>query len=169
MAYRLRNTTTTPPKGYRWIDPLTTYEVTAHSYANWVSQAIDHRVGNALPLPEESEMQEQLCLRFDEKTRKCFCDYMEGGVVVPLLGVGGTLKKMLAYAGIHSCWSCTNLAGKMDSWGPDGCEENMAEIVQTMNENANQRKWMKYLPFKELGAEGLVRLAIHKVRTREHT
>lgn len=168
MAYRLLDTVRTPPKGFNWIDPLTNYKVEARNYSNWISQAIDHRVGNALPLPEESDMQDQLCQSFTESVRKCFCQYLENGVPVKILGVGGTLKRMLAYAGIHSCWSCTNLAGKMDALGPDGCEEHMKDIVGTMNENANQRKWMKYLPFKELGAEGLVRLAIHKVRNREN-
>lgn len=164
--WRLRTKSNVPPKGFRWIDPITTFQVSAPNHPTWLTLAIEHRVGNALPLPREEDMEDQLCLGFTERVRCDVCEQFDGESVIRVLGVGSTLKEMLAYAGIHSCWSCTRLAERMDSWGPTGCEEHMAEIVETMNENANQRKWMKYVPFKEMGAEALVRLAIHKVRAQ---
>lgn len=162
--WKLKNPSVTPPKGFLWVDPITNMEVHAQNIDNWLSQATDHRVANALPLVELDEMQDQLCRRYDEKTRQQVCAEYDGAGIVRRLGVGGTLKAMLAAVGISSCWGCTKLAERMDAWGPDGCEEHMGEIVATMSENANSNRWTRHLPFKQLGAEALVRIAIAGVR-----
>ena len=165
--YRLKDPSKTPPKGFRFIDPETQFLVSARNHANWISQATDHRVANNLPLVSIEEMENQLCGAYDEKIRRDVCQECDVMGDVQRLGVGGTLKQMLASVGISSCWSCTNLAARMDVWGTDGCEEHMTEIVEMMNENAAQRKWTKYIPFKELGAEAIVRIAIRKVRNQD--
>lgn len=165
-SFRLRHTANTPPKGFRWIDPITLMEVTAQNYANWTGQAADHRVANALPLAEPLEMEAQLCAGLSEKTRREWCmEYDESGAVVRL-GVGGTLKSMFASFGISACFGCLNLAGRMDAWGPDGCEEHMEEIVGIIEENASQKNWARFIPFKAIGARAAVLLAIRKVRER---
>lgn len=157
----------TVPKGFLWIDPITTQEVHARNWPNWRAKAAEVRVANQNPLPTEEEMEDQLCGRMDEKTRRRYCvEYDSDGVVKPM-GVGSTLKDILARVGISACWSCINLSKKMDDWGPTGCEENMGYIVELMVQNANKRNWARLIPFKELGSEGFVRLAIKKVRDRE--
>lgn len=166
MNFRLRDRSKTPPHGFVWIDPITTIRVDARNHANWISKAIEVRVANRNPLPEEQEMEDQYCRSMDDKSRKQFCDCLEGDIVIPSRGVGSELKHMLASIGIHSCWGCMDTANKMDKWGPDGCEENMAEIVQMMNENAKAKSWFRFLPFKEAGSEALVRRAIRNVRAR---
>ena len=162
--WRLKNQQNTPPKGFLWVDPITNMEVHAQNVANWLTIATDHRVANALPLPNLEEMEHQLCGRYDERTRQQVCQEYDASGVIKRLGVGSTLKGMLAAVGVSACWGCTKLAERMDTWGPDGCEENMAEIVATMSENANSNRWTRYLPFKQLGAEALVRIAIAKAK-----
>ncbi len=165
MPWKLKDPKSTPPKGFLYIYPITTMAIDARNIDNWLTLATDHRVANALPLPELKEMEDQLCGRYDEKTRTQICiEYDDNGPVVRL-GVGGTLKKMLATVGVSACWGCANLANRMDAWGPDGCEEHMPEIVEGMSENAMKSRWTRYIPFKEMGAEALVRLAIAKVRS----
>lgn len=165
-TYRLKDKRRTPHKGFIWIDPITTYMIDARNYTTWLSLAIEHRSGMMLAIPTPEEMECQLCERFSEETRKQYCELVDGTEIKPILGVGGTLKSMLAAIGISACWSCIDMAGKMDAWGPDGCEEHMDEIVQIMQENAGKRDWYRFLPFKEAGSEMLVRMAIKKVRDR---
>jgi len=162
--WKLKNTANTPPKGFRWIDPITNMEVHAQNFDNWMTKATDHRVANALPLVEREEMEDQLCRGYTENMRKDVCSEYDSSGIIKRLGVGSTLKAMLAAVGVSACWGCTKLAERMDSWGPDGCEANMPEIVATMSENATKSRWTKYLPFKEMGAEALVRIAIGRVR-----
>lgn len=164
--YRLIDRSKTPPRGFIWIDPITTLQIEARNYANWRAKACEHRAGNAYPVPSEEEMEDQLCDRFDPKTRQRICQQYEDTGPVKALGVGGTLKDLLARIGVNACWGCINLAKKMDDWGPEGCEEHMAEIVETMNDNASKRNWYKFVPFKEAGSELLVRFAINTVRER---
>lgn len=164
--YRLRDKNRTPPKGFVWVDPITTFPVEARSYSNWRSMAIDHRSANAQAIPSEEEMEDQLCRRYDAETRQRICVLCDGTSIQPILGVGGTLKAMLAAIGISACWSCIDTAAQMDKWGPDGCEEHMGEIVAVMNANAARKNWLRFVPFKEAGAEMLVQLAIKKVRDR---
>lgn len=164
MSYRLKNKEKCPPHGFQWIDPVTTMLIEARNHGNWLSKAIEHRQGMLLAMPLVEEMEDQICGRMDDHTRKQYCTYVDGNQVSPILGVGGVLKSMLAAIGVHACWGCIDLARKMDEWGPDGCEEHMTEIVQTMQHNAEKRNWYKYVPFKEQGSELLVRIAINKVR-----
>ena len=164
--YRLADKNKTVPKGFVWIDPITTQKVYARNYPNWMSLAIEVRQANGNPLPTEEEMEDQLCGQFDEKTRRRICIEVDGNGEVRKMGVGSTLKDMLARIGVHACWSCINLSNQMDDWGPDGCEERMDYIVSIMVENANKRNWAKFLPFKQTGSEGLVRMAIEKVRNQ---
>lgn len=166
MSYRLKDRSKTPHKGFIWIDPKTTMLIEARNYPNWLSAAIDHRVGMGLPIPDPAEMEDQLCGRYDEKTRQQYCNFVDGVEASPILGVGGTLKTMLAAIGISACWGCIDLARRMDDWGPDGCEENMPEIVKIMQQNADRRNWARFVPFKEQGSELLVHIAIVKVRDR---
>jgi len=162
--FRLIQRNKTVPHGFIWIDPITTQEVSARNYPNWIAAATEVRVANGNPLPTEAEMEDQLCGRFDEKTRRSLCQEVNGDGVVKRLGVGSTLKDMLARIGISACWGCLNLAQRMDGWGPDGCEEHMEEILEAMDRNAQQRNWLKYLPFREAGSKLLVQAAINKVR-----
>ncbi len=156
-----------PSRGYQWIDPITLWELNTASYANWLAQAAEHRVGNALPLVEPEEMEAQLCAGYDAGKRKDFCEEYDDGGVVKRLGVGSTLKSMLAGMGISACFGCMNLAGRMDSWGPDGCEEHMDEILEIMDENASKRNWYKFIPFKQTGSRALVMIAIMRVRNQD--
>jgi len=165
-SFKLRDRTRKPPGGYVWNDPITGMRVDAPFFNNWLTLITEHRIGNSLPVPTEPELEDYQCRRYDEKTRQQFCMEMDGDVPVEVLGVGGTLKQMLRSVGVKACSNCTNLAGRMDAWGPDGCEEHMDEIVSEIGTNANQTKWMKYLPFKDLGAKSLVQLAINEVRNR---
>lgn len=162
--FKLRNPQATPPRGFKWIDPITGYVVTARNHANWISQASDHRVANGLGIPNAAEMEDQLCRNYDDRVRSQACiEYDENGVVTRR-GPGSILKEILHGFGIQACWGCLDLAAKMDAWGPDGCEENMTYIVEAMQQNAEHRKWTRFVPFKEIGSTALVKLAIAKAR-----
>ncbi len=78
-------------------------------------------------------------------------------------GPGTELKAILSAMGIApgNC-TCNAMASKMDAWGPDGCEQHMEEIVGSLTTAAEQRGWMRIIPFKELGARGLALLAISR-------
>lgn len=162
--FKLIHRDKTVPHGFVWVDPITTQEVSARNYPNWRAAAIEVRVANGNPLPTEEEMEDQLCGRFDEKTRRRLCVEYDDTGEVRRIGVGSTLKEMLARIGVNACWGCLNLAQRMDDWGPDGCEEHMQEILEIMDQNAQQRNWLKYLPFREAGSKLLVQRAINKVR-----
>lgn len=79
---------------------------------------------------------------------------------------GTELHALLARVGIadtEGC-GCGLIAYKMDSWGPDECEKRLPEIVDSMEKEAQKRNWIRFVPFKRIGAEGLVRLAIRRSR-----
>jgi hypothetical protein len=161
---RLIHKNKTVPHGFVWIDPITTQEVSARNYPNWMAAATVIRVANGNPLPTEAEMEDQLCGRFDEKTRRRLCESYDDNGQVRNMGVGSTLKDMLARIGVKACWGCLNLAQRMDDWGPDECEAHMPEILEIMEDNAQKRNWMKLIPFREAGSKLLVQRAIKKVR-----
>ena len=76
----------------------------------------------------------------------------------PILGPGWHTKRLLAMFGIageEGC-GCTSYAAKMDHWGPDGCRERMAEILDHMAEQAENRG----LPFLRVACKTLVSHAI---------
>lgn len=77
-------------------------------------------------------------------------------------GPGTILKLLLAKCGITpggGC-KCNATARQMDREGVAWCEAHFEEIVAVMTEEANRRNWLRFVPFKALGAEGLVRTAI---------
>lgn len=161
---RIRDLSKTPPHGFVWRDPITgDPPVTARNYSNWISLANERRIGNGLDMPVPEEMEDQLCRSYDDRTRAQVCIDTPGYTPKPG-GPGTILKNLLAGLGINACWGCLDLAGKMDAWGPDGCEENKQYIVDAMQANADQKRWTRFVPFKELGSRGLVDLAIAKSR-----
>lgn len=165
MSYRLKDRTRKPPRpGFSWIDPATTQLVEGPNYMTWRTNIIEVCVANGSEIATEDEVEDQLCGRFDAESRKEYCDCVDGDEVRPILGVGSILKGLFAKIGIHSCWSCVDWAKRMDAWGPDGCEANMAQIVSAIEENASKRNWARFIPFREQGAELMVRIAIRKVR-----
>lgn len=72
-------------------------------------------------------------------------------------GPGHFLKKMLAAAGYaQGGCGCVAMAAKMDAWGPAGCLEHMAEILDHLEAEAAKRKE----PFTRSDVELVVLLAI---------
>jgi hypothetical protein len=73
------------------------------------------------------------------------------------LGPGHFLKQMLEASGIKQggC-SCKAMAAKMDAWGPAGCLEHMAEIL----DHLEQQAWKRLEPFTRSDVELVVLLAI---------
>lgn len=161
---KLRDRSKTPPKGFKWIDPVTGFTVYARNHPNWISQAGEHRSANGLSIPSVEEMEDQMCHGFDARTGRDFCEEYDANGAVQQRGPGSILKNDLHAFGIQACWGCLDLAAKMDQWGPDGCEENMTYIVETMKANAEHRKWYRFVPFKDLGCEAVVRVAIAQSR-----
>ncbi len=161
---RLKDRSKTPPKGFKFIDPMTGLVVYARNHANWTGQASDHRVANGLEIASVEEMEDQMCQGFEGSVRRDFCEEYDASGPVNRKGPGSILKDMLHAFGIQACWGCLDLAAKMDQWGPDGCEENMTYIVDAMQANAEHRKWTRFIPFKELGSAALVKLAISRSR-----
>lgn len=87
----------------------------------------------------------------------------------PAKGPGSELKAILTTIGIKSSnCGCNSMAGKMDRWGPDGCEERIEEIVASMMKEARRRKWLQMVPLRGLWAEMLVRQAIAQSRKLTH-
>jgi hypothetical protein len=78
------------------------------------------------------------------------------------LGVGGHLKKLLAYFGLVADGDCLcdDRAREMNLRGPDWCAENIETIVGWLREAAEKRG----LPFSAFAARQLVRLAIRRAR-----
>lgn len=161
---RLRDRSKTPPKGFKFSDPITGNVVYARNHANWTSQTGEQRVGNGLAIPLVEDMEDQLCQGFDPLTKKDFCEEYDANGPIFRKGPGSILKDMLHGFGIQACWGCLDLAAKMDQWGPDGCEENLAYVVEVMQQNAEHRKWTRFIPFREAGSLALVKLAISKSR-----
>ena len=100
------------------------------------------------------------------KERADWCQVINGPE--PKQGGPGTiLKDLMSAFRIRACWGCLDLAGKMDTWGPDGCEENFQYIVDAMEANAQQRKWYRFIPFAEMGIAAIVRAAIAQSRASQ--
>lgn len=162
-----------PHKGYVWNDPITGRQVTARSYANWISEITAHRVANALESPPAAEAEDSFCQylweKYGESVMKTAC--APSDLYVPRSGGPGTiLKNRLQGFGINACFGCLDLAAKMDAWGPEGCEEmdNFNYIKGTINANAEQRRWFRFVPFKDMGIDALVRWVIDESRRRQN-
>lgn len=158
-----------PHKGFVWNDPITGRLINARSYANLTSEVTLHRVSNGIEAPPDQEIQDSVCRHllkeYGEQTMKSAC--IEAGIYEPKPGGPGTiLKERLQQFGINACWGCLDLASKMDAWGPDGCEENFTYIKNAMHANAEHRRWYRFVPFKEMGSEAIIRWAIAESRTR---
>lgn len=83
----------------------------------------------------------------------------------PASGPGTELKALLKdWLGIQASpnCSCNARARQMDEWGPDLCEQNMATILEWLEEQAKARK----LPFVRFAAEQAVKLAIRRARKK---
>lgn len=77
-------------------------------------------------------------------------------------GPGTELKKLLKRFGISpspGC-PCQSRAQEMDLYGCDWCEQNTAEIIGWLREEATKRK----LPFADFVGRSLVKLAIARAR-----
>ena len=87
----------------------------------------------------------------------------------PKKGKPGTeLKRILSGFGItetKTC-QCAAIATMMDAWGPDECEKHLDGLVAVLSEQATQRAWLKFAPFKALGAKLLLEQAIAAARKR---
>jgi hypothetical protein len=77
-------------------------------------------------------------------------------------GPGTEMKKLLAKIGITSSpdCQCNARARYMDEQGPEWCEQNMAEIIGWLREEAEKRK----LPFVDFAGRLLVKKAIANAR-----
>lgn len=77
-------------------------------------------------------------------------------------GPGTELKALLSRIGITASptCGCNAYAAQMDSWGPDGCQQRMPEILVRLEEQAAGRG----LPFVRFVAEQVVKLAISRAR-----
>lgn len=162
--FRLRSRANTPPGGFIWVDPISMQVAEARNHANWTDAANAIRVANRKELASVESMEDQLCGTYNEATRREYCVEVEGGSLNPVLGPGGELKRLLASFGIKACFSCVDVARQMDEWGPDECERRLPEIVVGMTERANHMNWIRFLPFKEIGAEQCVKTAIARSR-----
>lgn len=88
----------------------------------------------------------------------------ENTAVQVACGPGAELKRLLSkwpfrIVATPSC-PCNAMAALMDSWGPDGCEKRMPEIVEHMRAQAQARG----LPFLDAAARMLVRRAVSNAR-----
>lgn len=77
-------------------------------------------------------------------------------------GPGTELKKLLSRVGITSgpTCSCNKRAKVMDERGVEWCEQNKAEIVGWLREEAGKRK----LPFIDLAGYAILNLAIKRAK-----
>jgi hypothetical protein len=77
-------------------------------------------------------------------------------------GVGSELKRLLGRLGIEPTphCSCQKRAAMMDKRGIDWCEQNASEIIGWLREESLKRG----LPFIELAARALLKLAIARAR-----
>lgn len=82
----------------------------------------------------------------------------------PTSGPGTELKSLLKKIGITSSTTCAcnSRALHMDKMGCDWCAENIEQICDWLNEEADRRK----LPFFRLGAKVLVKRAISNARKK---
>lgn len=58
-----------------------------------------------------------------------------------MTGPGAQLKGIFRELGFESCGVCDGWACKMDAWGPDGCREHAAEIVERLRTKAAELGW----------------------------
>jgi hypothetical protein len=102
-------------------------------------------------------------------TNDCTGAFSAGGVSVAMSepqqetkGPGTEMKKLLAKIGITSSpdCQCNARARYMDEQGPEWCEQNMAEILGWLREEAEKRK----LPFVDFAGRLLVKKAIANAR-----
>lgn len=77
-------------------------------------------------------------------------------------GPGTVLKSLLSKFGIteQAGCGCGSMMSMMNRRGAEWCRQNVDVIVAWMVKEANQRDWLKLLPFKELTAKLLVVAAI---------
>lgn len=65
-------------------------------------------------------------------------------------GVGTELQKILKSKGVPECQACSQLAKKMNQWGPAECEKRLSEIVEDIFPRAQrwvakERPWVTAL------------------------
>lgn len=63
-------------------------------------------------------------------------------VGVPAKGPGTELSLILFRLGVPPCQACHALAQQMDRWGPHGCRERRAQIVEQIFERAKALNWL---------------------------
>ena len=83
-------------------------------------------------------------------------------------GAGAELSKILRSLGgfkhVDGC-RCAERAREMNKNGVDWCSENIPLIVSWLEEEAARRNYS--FVFSEIGATGIVKLAIHRARKKE--
>lgn len=81
-------------------------------------------------------------------------------------GPGTELKKLISWfvwnEKDRNCSTCKNREQRMNRWGPDNCEKNMATIVGWLKESAVVRGY----PFSERVAVALIKKAITNSRRK---
>jgi len=89
-----------------------------------------------------------------------------GGAKDATTGPGTELKALLAKWGIVETGGCNcrAMARKMDTWGVDGCEEHMDEILDHMEAEATKRRLP--IPFRRSLTKLLVNRAIRNARKK---
>lgn len=84
----------------------------------------------------------------------------------PPPGPGTELKKLLSSMGITESTGCQcrAVAALMNSLGPEGCLDQISNLVRHLTVQAEKHQWLRFAPFKSTGAELLVRQAIARAR-----
>ena len=96
-----------------------------------------------------------------QKIRAKFMDYCR----LSWKGPGTELKKIFDKILIkkkEGC-NCDKHAAAMNRWGCDKCLENIDIIVGWLRDEAKERD----LPFSEMGAKALIRLAVRRARKKK--
>lgn len=78
--------------------------------------------------------------------------------------VGRALKRLIKWGRLSpkgGCGACDDFADQMDRWGVEGCQENMAKIIDRLRAGAAEHGY----PFWDLAGLLLVRVAISKAIT----
>jgi len=77
---------------------------------------------------------------------------------------GTELRKLIAWfvwdKRVKNCSTCKNREERMNRWGADKCEENIATIIEWLRESATERGY----PFSPRVASALIRKAIANSR-----
>ena len=88
---------------------------------------------------------------------RCSCGHVESNIddlpevaeTIPLVAVvtvGAALTRSIQFKyGITGCASCRDLARKMDTLGPSGCRENLADLAEQLQSNASRLNWTQML------------------------